>query len=221
MLAIVLSSAFASTQTAQAQTQTRDGAILGGVAGAVIGGVVGHQKDDTAEGALIGGAIGAVAGGVIGNQREQAARQRYYTTQHHHYHNVPVYREQHYYAAPAPVRTVEVRRPVTISEVINMTRSGVSDTVIVAHIQSNGVAVRPDVNDVILLNQEGVSDYVVTAMQQANTTYSTRTVSPAPVYRYPTQTVIVEEKYYPAPPRPVYSTPYRGRTTYYTERRGF
>ncbi len=44
--------------------QTRDGAVLGGVAGAVIGGIVGHQNDETPEGALIGGAVGAIAGGM-------------------------------------------------------------------------------------------------------------------------------------------------------------
>lgn len=74
----------------------------------------------------------------------------------------PVYRDG-YRANPAPRATT--RRPVTMAEVINMTRSGVSDTVIVSHIQTNGVASRPDVNDVILLSQEGVSDYVITAMQ--------------------------------------------------------
>jgi hypothetical protein len=52
-----------------------------------------------------------------------------------------------------------------LDEVIQMVRGGVSDNVIVAQLQSNGVVTRPDVNEVIRLSQEGVSEYVITAMQ--------------------------------------------------------
>jgi hypothetical protein len=198
-----------------AQNQTRDGALMGGVAGALLGGVIGHQNKETTEGALIGGAVGALAGGVIGNQQQKIERERYYNSMH----SRPVYVEQHTHtfvpAAPTHVVTRQVvpRRAVTTSEVINMTRSGVSDAVIVAHIQSNGIAMRPDVNDVILMNQEGVSDYVITMMQQTGTGYR----APTPVYRtYQQPAVVVQEQYY-APPQPVYT----GQRTYYVERRGF
>ncbi|MEI8213714.1 MAG: YMGG-like glycine zipper-containing protein [Planctomycetota bacterium] len=194
---------------AQAQENTRNGALLGGVTGAVIGGVVGNNhKHQTAEGALIGGAVGAVAGGLIGNHRDQAvAQQRYYEqqAQQRYYRaypqtytagpyspgyvgqptiitTTPVYGapRTYYRSVPPDTRTVS-RRPVTMAEVINMSRSGVSETVIVAHIQTNGVATRPDVNDVILLSQEGVSDYVITAMQTVGTT----SVAPSPNVVYP------------------------------------
>ena len=102
---------------------------------------------------------------------------------------------------------------------LTTTRCGVSDAVIVAHIQSNGVAMKPDVNDVILMNQEGVSDYVVNIMQaggrgtpvyqQPNTVYRT--------YQQPSP-VVVREEYHYSPP--VYQT----RPTYtpqYVQRRGF
>jgi outer membrane lipoprotein SlyB len=214
----VLAGSFASN--CFGQNQTRDGALLGGVTGALIGGVVGHQKNDTTEGALIGGAVGAIAGGVIGNQRQQQAeRQRYYSSQTVY----PTYHEHRTYVT-APQQRVVTRRPVTTAEVINMTRSGVSDTVIVAHIQSNGVAMRPDVNDVILMNQEGVSDYVVTTMQQSGTGYRTPAPysPPTTVYRTYSQpaNVVVQEEVYVQPrpvyhSRPVYSQPY------YVERRGF
>ena len=52
---------------------------MGGVAGAVIGGIIGHQNDETPEGALIGGAVGAITGGLIGRaQDNDLARQRAY-----------------------------------------------------------------------------------------------------------------------------------------------
>jgi len=192
---------------------------MGGVAGALLGGVVGHQNKETTEGALIGGAVGALAGGVIGNQRQQAERQRYYNSQSVQpvYSTYPTYHEHRTYVQ-VPQQRVVIRKPVTTSEVINMTRSGVSDAVIVAHIQTNGIAMRPDVNDVILMNQEGVSDYVVTAMQQSGTGYRAPAPyqPPATVYRTYQQpsNVVIQEQYY-VHPQPVYSRPY------YVERRGF
>ena len=216
-LASLLVSSLAST--GYAQNQTRDGALLGGVTGALIGGVVGHQNKETTEGALIGGAVGAIAGGVIGNKRDQAYRQ-----QQLYYQSQPAYTTYHehrtYVQAPPQQRVVVSRRPVTTSEVINMTRSGVSDPVIVAHIQSNGVAMQPDVNDVILMNQEGVSDYVVNAMQSGGRV--TTVYQPAPtVYRsYPQPApVVVREEYHYSPP--VYQARQPSYRPYYVERRGF
>ncbi len=202
--------------TSYGQNQTRDGALLGGVTGALIGGVVGHQNKETTEGALIGGAVGAIAGGVIGNKRDQVYRQQYYQPQVAY----PTYHEHRTYVqVPPQQRVVVSRRPVTISEVINMTRNGVSDTVIVAHMQTNGIAMQPDVNDVILMNQQGVSDYVVNFMQtggrvtpvyqQPNTVYRTYQQTPP---------VVVREEYHYAEPV------YQSRPSYrpvYVERRGF
>lgn len=166
------------------QENTRNGALLGGVAGAVVGGVVGHNhKDQTAEGALIGGAVGAVAGGLIGNQRDRNERQRQaYERQRQQFYQQQMYSQPYGYVGQptvvigtptvvprgVPQKLVPVRRPVTLDEVIQMVRSGVSDNVIVAQLQTNGVVTRPDVNEVIRLSQEGVSEYVITAMQSVD-----------------------------------------------------
>ena len=207
---------FSIASTSYGQNQTRDGALLGGVTGALLGGVVGHQKHETAEGALIGGAVGAIAGGVIGNTRDQAYRQQYYQPQVVY----PMYQEHRTYVQVPPPRVVVSRRPVTISEVINMTRSGVSDAVIVAHIQSNGAAMQPDVNDVILMNQEGVSDYVVNVMQTGGRGSSVYQ-QPGTVYRTYQQPspVVVREEYFYSPP--VYQARQPAFKPYYVERRGF
>ena len=45
-----------------------EGAVTGGLLGAVAGGVIGHQSHDTGAGMLIGGAVGAVAGAAVGSQ---------------------------------------------------------------------------------------------------------------------------------------------------------
>ena len=177
-----------------AQENTRNGAVIGGVTGAVIGGVVGHNhKDQTAEGALIGGAVGAVAGGIFGNQRDKLEKQRrayeqqrqqFYQQQTYHY--PPGYQGRPnviYSNQPAPrynPPTRSARRPVTYPEVIQMTRSGVSESVIAGHIQTNGVWARPDVDEVILLSQEGVSDYVIQTMQAAVVTGAGTPLPPPP-----------------------------------------
>ena len=48
----------------------RDAAIGGG-AGAVIGGIIGHQTDNDLAGAGIGAAVGAVGGAVVGSMAEK------------------------------------------------------------------------------------------------------------------------------------------------------
>ena len=68
------------------QTKVVEGATLGGVFGALLGGIIGHQGKGhrTMGGALAGGALGAVAGGVVGaqmpNQAAQPARVQYAPT---------------------------------------------------------------------------------------------------------------------------------------------
>jgi hypothetical protein len=55
---------------APAGPNTQQGAVVGGLGGAALGGIIGHQSGHTAEGALIGGALGAGTGAAIGNQRD-------------------------------------------------------------------------------------------------------------------------------------------------------
>lgn len=204
--------------SAVAQSNTGRGAVLGGVAGAVVGGVIGHQNDETPEGALIGGAVGAIAGGVIGHAKdEQVAREQRYQHQ--------VYQERQYRNYQA--RSAEqARRAVSVSDVINMTRSGIGEGVIASHIETNGVQRRPEVSDVIHMHQQGVSEFVIEAMQRASvvgTTYSypqgystTRTYTSVPGPTYPPGSVIVHEHVAVPPtysqPRTYYSQP---RTYYY------
>ena len=116
-------------------------------------------------------------------------RQQYYQQQAYQYPHGYVGQPTIVYGAPQ-VRNrsmpqpipVPPKQPVTIEDVTTMVRSGVSDTVIVAQLQSNGIAMRPDVNEVIRLSQEGVSDYVINAMQTVN-------VSPLPPGYIPSQPI--------------------------------
>lgn len=202
----------------EGRSQTGEGAVLGGVAGAVIGGIIGHQNHETPEGALIGGAVGAVAGGVFGKQKEQQNQIRYYEQQQAYQQGyqmrqaAPVY-TTHVHSGPvytSTVRTTPVRRPVCVSDVIRLVRSGVSEAVIINHIQSNGVISQPNIDDVLTMHDAGVCDYIIDAMQKAPVG-GTVVVSQVPVQSAP---VIIHEEYQSTP---VYVTrpTYQSGPTYY------
>lgn len=155
------------------QTRTREGVAVGGVAGAIAGGIIGHQNDETPEGALIGGAIGALAGGLVGRSQDDAiARENYY-------------RQQAYQQ-----RQQQMRSAVSLSEVVEMARSGLSDSLIVNHVNSRGVLRRLETTDIISLHRQGVSENVIDAIQRAPIA---GTVAP--------RTTVVREVV--TPPRPV------------------
>jgi len=140
--------------SASAQQRTTQGAAVGGAAGAIIGGIIGHQNDETPEGALIGGAVGAITGGLIGRNQDNMARERYNQQQAY---NQRVYVQQQ----------AIVPAGATVSDIISMSRSGLSESLIVSHINSKGVQRRLEVSEIITLHQQGVSDYVISAMQSA------------------------------------------------------
>jgi outer membrane lipoprotein SlyB len=180
------------TSNSFAQQRSRDGAVAGGAAGAIIGGIIGHQNDETPEGALIGGVVGAVAGGLMGNARDQQInRERYYQAQ--------LYDQQQ--------QLRQLARPsMRMNDVIAMSQSGVSDNVIVNHIQTSGVERRLEVSEIIQMHQQGVSDHVISAMQRAPLA-GTRQVAPVqyrPAFQAPptiiTYEVLPPPRYhYPAP----------------------
>lgn len=202
-----------------AQSRTQNGATLGGVAGAVIGGIIGHQNDETPEGAIIGGAVGAITGGLIGRaQDNEVSRQRAYQEQAYYQARQQAYLEQQAIANAG----------VSMADVINMSRSGISEAVIISHMQGKGVQRRLEVSDIIALHQQGVSDTLISVMQQAPlaTQLSAAVaqgrqvvVQPQPsvivreqpvIYRSP---VIVEEFYRPYPVhRHYHRGPYYGNS---------
>lgn len=181
LLLLLLLCAVTWPNSTSAQTHAQNGIGLGGLTGAVIGGVIGHQNDEVAEGALIGGAVGAIAGGALGRHRDVYERQAW----------------SHYHAVPARVQPV-VPSAVTPNDVIMMTRNGLSDGVIVNHVRTRGMAYSLGTHDIVNLNQQGVSDMVIGAMQTApvGATMVTRPCQPS--------TVIVHPHHRTAYPYPVY-----------------
>jgi outer membrane lipoprotein SlyB len=191
---------------------TQRGAVLGGLGGAVVGGLIGDHNDKAGAGAAIGGAIGVVSGAVLGNARDkeinaQRQRQQYYQQQR-------VYAQQQRQYS-------QTQAAVSINDVITMTRSGLSDSVVMNQIQTRGVQQQLQVSDIIAMHQQGVSDVVISTMQSAR-------VGGAPIYTDPQPIIVqqgpvyVEERvivpqYQPAPVYHIHS----GHSHYRGSRYGF
>lgn len=52
-------------------TTTQKGAAAGGLGGAALGGIIGHQSGHGVEGAAIGGAVGTVGGLIVGEKMDK------------------------------------------------------------------------------------------------------------------------------------------------------
>lgn len=183
------------------QGNTQRGAAVGGLTGAIAGSLIGDHNGEAGAGAAIGGVIGAVTGGLIGNASDK--EQTYYRQQ----------------AANQQFQQQQAFRQaaVSTSDVVAMTRSGLSDGLIINQINQRGVQAKLQVADIISLHQQGVSENVISVMQQAPTgptqvariDNSYNIVQPVPVMtrQVVPRTVIVEEHYmlpHYAPPRAYY-----------------
>jgi len=173
-LAAAFLGSFVIPASANGQASTQRGATLGGLAGAVAGGLIGDNSGKAGAGAAIGGVIGAVTGGLLGNakEKERAAYQR-----------------QQYYQQQQ--QAIQAQASVSVADVVSMSRSGLSDGVIINQIQQRGVTHKLQVPEIISLHQQGVREAVITSMQQAS--IGPRRVAHAP------QTVAREHHVVPAP----------------------
>jgi hypothetical protein len=122
------------------------GALAGGLGGAGLGALVGSATGHTGAGAAIGAAAGALSGAAVGGALDDIeARNRAEIAAH--------------MGRPAPAGSV------TVDDVIAMTRSGVTEDVILTHIRYHGPATPLRPADLIVLQQQGVSPRVVQALQ--------------------------------------------------------
>ena len=185
---LVLFSVAVATPSAEvmAQANQQRGATLGGLAGAIAGGIIGENNDEAGAGAAIGGVVGAVAGGLLGNAKDKEAemqrrRAAYYNAQ------------QQQYAAQQQAAVLQTA--VTLQDVISMTRSGLSDQVIINQVRQRGFVGTIAVSDIIALHQQGVSENVITALQSAGPPQARAAAPPAPQ-----QPMVVEQHIHrPAP----------------------
>ncbi len=147
--------------------------VLGAGTGALAGAAIGSASGHTAGGAIIGGLVGATAGSAVGSHMDEVEAR-----------NQALFQQR-------LGRRIEGQ--TTFDDVIAMSKAGLSDQVITAHIRRHGVAQVPSAPDLIYLKNNGVSDIVINTLQNPPVEVVS---APAPVR----DRVIVEEHYYgPAP----------------------
>jgi len=136
---------------------TANGALIGGVSGAAIGALADRRAPGV--GALIGGAAGLIAGGLIGHSMDEQAEARE--------------RAYYYYYPPPP------RPPPSVADIKSMTKSGMSDDVIIGQIATTRAVYHLDANALIDLKDAGVSQKVIAYMVNTANTVATE-APPAP-----------------------------------------
>jgi hypothetical protein len=152
---------------------TASGTVLGGAFGAVTGAIVGGKKD-RGEGALIGAGVGALTGNLLGRSKDRAdERQAAFGA-----------------AAVAQANQQAAAMAVTNYDLVDMTRAGVSEDVIISTMRSRGAQLDLSPQSLITLKQQGVNDRVLLAAQEMNRR-STYVYGPAPVVRRAVPTTVI------------------------------
>ena len=142
-------------------TKTGTGAVVGGVGGAAIGGLIGSKSHARAgEGALIGGAVGALGGALVGHGMDKSDEKK----KHDDYSSSsssPRYRER----GDEPAYNSSSR--ISNLTVMDWTRQGVKDDIIIDRIQRSGQTFVVSAGDERDLRNAGVSSSVIDAMKNA------------------------------------------------------
>ena len=170
---VVTALAIATVVGCRAPYNTRQGAVLGGLTGAGLGAVVGGAHGKPRAGAAIGSAVGATTGAMVGSGVDQA--------------------EARHRAEVISVEAEAMANSVSMADVVEMSAAGLSDDVIVSHLEDRGFREPLGPGDLIALKQEGVTDSVIKAAQSISTRPIRRTGSVAPVVFGPSQPIAGRE----------------------------
>jgi hypothetical protein len=127
---------------------TAGGAVVGGALGAITGAAVSGRKNRP-ENALIGAGIGALTGGLLGNAKDRTDETRAAQGR----------------AVVGQMNQQVAAAAVTNYDLVEMTRAGLGDDLIISTMRSRGVRLDLSPQQLIALKQQGVSDRVVLAAQ--------------------------------------------------------
>jgi uncharacterized protein YcfJ len=131
---------------ASSPNRAAEGGVIGGLLGAGAGAIIGNQMDDRdkgrTQGALIGGAIGALGGALAGSQvQKQPAQQQ------------------------AAAQQASNPNQMSISQIVDMTKQGVNEDVIIDRMRLTNSRFRLSQADLDYLKANGVSQKVLFEMQ--------------------------------------------------------
>jgi hypothetical protein len=128
---------------------TASGTFLGGAMGAITGAIIGG-KHHAGQDALIGAGVGAVTGNLLGRSKDANDERR----------------AAQGAAAVGQMNQQAMAMAVTDNDLVQMTRAGISEDVIISTMRSRGTRIDLSPQSLIALRQQGVSDRVVMAAQQ-------------------------------------------------------
>lgn len=161
-------------------SNTGKGALAGGGLGAATGALIGSTKGKAGVGAVAGAAIGTVAGALVGGAADENQRK-----------------------TEAAIAAANAPPPLSLEDVVNLSRNGTSDDIIVRQIHNTGSTYHLNSEQIIWLQNNGVRDGVIRAMQQTEHRPVRHVYTQAPVYVVPAP---------PPPPPPIgFGVMIRGR----------
>src|SRR4051794_16176509 len=140
------------------ETKAGSGALIGGGTGAVVGGLIGSNSHGRAgEGALIGGAVGAIGGALVGNGMDKKDEHKHDSASS----SSPHYRERD----SSTTATTYNASHITSGNVIDWTRQGVREDIIIDRIQRSGQTFAVTSTDERQMRDAGVSPSVIAVMK--------------------------------------------------------
>jgi uncharacterized protein YcfJ len=140
-------------------TKTGTGAVVGGAGGAAVGGIIGSMSHSRAgEGALIGGAVGALGGALVGHEMEKNDEKKRTESASS---SSPRYYER------GDGKTYTSSNRITNVDIMDWSRQGVKDDIIIDRIQRSGQTFAVTASDERDLRNAGVSERVIQAMKDA------------------------------------------------------
>lgn len=141
---------FAGAGCQSSPNRTGEGALMGGLLGAGAGAIIGNQAHDRdqgrTQGALIGGVVGALGGALAGSQVQKQPQQQ---------------------PQQQTVQQAQAANPnqMPIQQIVDMSKQGVNEDVIVDRIRMSNSKYSLSVTDVEYLRGQRVTQKVISAMQ--------------------------------------------------------
>lgn len=176
------------TSGCQGMSNTAKGGLIGGGTGAALGGIAGGGK-----GALVGGLIGTGIGGLIGNDIDNEEKKekdlRLAVAEAKASNNT--------LPPPAPSSAT----PLGMADVIQMSRDGMSDNMIINQIRTTNSTFLLSVEDLRMLQANNVSQRVIEEMQMRRPVTRVIREQPRYIYQQP-QPVYIYDPYPPPRPQP-------------------
>ena len=135
------------------------GAVAGGAGGAAVGAVIGHQSGHAAGGALIGGAVGALGGALVGNSMDKKDEEKRKQQED------AMARQRDDSSSRATSTASNTQPAIGMGDVIDWTKQGVKEDVIVDRIERGTTVFKLTAADENHLRDAGVSERVIRAMK--------------------------------------------------------